>query len=175
MSAERFIARFAVLLAVACVTVVGATVLAVRSPALRTHLGLGRPPAYRVDAQIDVPDRLYRSSSHTLFIFARSSCAACQAAKPTFAALADRLRRASSDVVLITGGADARDEAAYASDLGLDASHLVPMNLSALRVKLVPTLVLVDQGGRVVYSIEGVPTDADQARLIEAAASRSPR
>ena len=174
MSSERLFGRFAVVLVLACVTVVAATVLAARSPAVRTYFGLRPPPAYAVGASIDLPDRLYRSSPHTLFIFVRSSCAACQAAKPVLAALAPRLRQTPTDIVMIISGAHAGDEAVYAHDLGVDAAHLVALDLSGLRVKLLPTVVLVNRSGQVLYSVEGVPTAVDQQRFLQAAAALGP-
>src|SRR5262249_28025702 len=121
-----------------------------------------------------LPERLYRSSPLTLFVFVRSSCAACQSAKPIFASIAPRLRQASADVVIVTSGAHADDEGTYARDVGVDAAHLVRLDITTLKVKLVPTAVLVDRSGRVLFTVEGVPSASDQQQLLRAAAVQRP-
>ena len=44
--------------------------------------------------------------------------------------------------------------------MGLDGAHVKTLDLDKLRVRIVPTLVLVDRSGKILYSHEGtVPQD----------------
>src|SRR5580704_15593322 len=97
-------------------------------PAIRQRLGLPQTKtaaSYAVGDRIDVPANLYDSSSATLLVFARSTCSACEAAKPTFATLTAELgRKSSTHVLMIIGTAQAPEELAYAKALGLDETQL---------------------------------------------------
>ena len=93
-------------------------------------------------------------------------------AKPTFARVAAQIRRTSSaNVVVITGSARHADEVAYTRDLGLEESQLVSLNFNGLRLRVVPTLVLVDGHGQVHYSSEGVISSAQQEDLLRTVTS----
>jgi thiol-disulfide isomerase/thioredoxin len=159
---------------IGCVAVVVITVAALAMPSLRARLGFApaRSASYSAGQRIDVPANLYDSSPLTLFVFARSSCGACQRAKPLFADIARRLSNPSSVRVLLVNSSTRReDEASYARDLGLDESHLVTLNGAGLRLQVVPTLVLVDRLGEIHYASEGVPTAAQEDDLLRAVAS----
>lgn len=174
MATERLIGKLAAAVTIGCVAVVAITVAALAMPSLRARLGIapGRSASYSAGQRIDVPASLYDSSPLTLFVFARSSCGACQRAKPVFADIARRLPNPSSvRVVLVTTSTRQEDEVAYARDLGLDQSHITTLNGAGLRLQVVPTLVLVDRLGEIHYASEGVPTAAQEDDLLRAVAS----
>jgi hypothetical protein len=104
-----------------------------------------------------------------MLLFVRSSCAACQSAKPAMADLAARLRQMSVPTIVIASGKHADGESEYIRDLGVSASQLVALDLSNLRLQVVPTLVLVARNGEVKYAKEGVPSEPDQQALVRAA------
>ena len=83
------------------------------------------------------------------------------------------LEKIAVPTTLIVSGLHAVDEAAYAKDLGVAADHLVTLDLGAItKLQVVPTLVLVNQRGEVMYSAEGIPTDPQRQDLLNAVASQ---
>jgi hypothetical protein len=174
VATERLIGKVATAVTIGCVAVVAITVAALAMPSLRARLGFppGRSASYSVGQRIDVPANLYDSSPLTLLVFARSSCSACQRAKPVFADIARRLSAPSSArILLVTSSTRHEDEVSYVRDLGLDESHLVTLDGAGLRLQVVPTLVLVDRLGEIHYASEGVPTAAQEDDLLRAVAS----
>ena len=153
-----------------CVAIVAVTLAALAKPELRARLGLApaRPASYSVGDRIDVPDRLFAASPLTLLVFVRSNCGACQSAKPAFARITSQLGATSTRTVIVTAGARSAEELGYATDVGLDRTHLETMDFSNLKLQVVPTLVLVDQRGKVLYAVEGVPSDAQQQDVLRA-------
>ena len=153
--------------------IVALTVAAIASPTFRARLGFARAASYPAGSQIDVPGHLYASSPLTLLVFVRSNCAACQNAKPMFGTIRADLEKIAVPTTLIVSGLHAVDEAAYAKDLGVAADHLVTLDLGAItKLQVVPTLVLVNQRGEVMYSAEGIPTDPQRQDLLNAVASQ---
>jgi hypothetical protein len=156
------------------VAIVAVTIAAIASPTFRARFGFGRPAAYPAGSQIDVPGGLYNRSPLTLVLFIRSSCIACQNAKPMFATIKSDFDKAAVPTTLVTNGQHADEEAAYARELGVDPSRLVALDYSGTKLKLsvVPTLALVNQRGDVVYSVEGIPTEPQRQELLTAVASQ---
>jgi hypothetical protein len=172
VAAERLIGRLATIVTIACVAVVALTVAAIASPTFRARFGFARPASYPAGSAIDVPGHLYSGSPQTLFVFIRSSCIACQNAKPMFSTIKADLEKVGVSTTLITNGQNANEEAAYAKELGVDASKLIAMNVSAIKLAVVPTLALVNERGEVLYSVEGIPTDPQRQELLTAVASQ---
>ncbi len=167
------IGRAALWLSVASVALILLTVGALAMPAARARLGLApaRTAAYAVGGRIDVPPSVYTATPYTVILFARSTCAFCERAKPLFAqlatALADDPAVRMVMVSAASGGAGDRD---YARAIGLDEGRLVVVDPGSLKLKTVPTIVLVDREGRVQFSHEGVPSPADLEELRHASA-----
>jgi hypothetical protein len=157
------------------VAVVAITVGVLAVPSLRAKLGFpAHATSYAVGERVDVPAALYQGSSPTLLVFARNSCSACQRGKAGFARVTYELRRHPANVVVVTSQAHRDDEIPYARDLGLDESHVIGLDLSGLRLKVVPTLVLVDDEGQVRFTSEGVISPTQEQDLLRAAASLAP-
>jgi hypothetical protein len=64
------------------------------------------------------------------------------------------------------------DERKYLHDIGLTDSHLAALDFRTLRLQRVPTTVLVDRSGQVLYSLEGEPSASDRMELLRLAAAR---
>ncbi len=90
MQADDIVRRTTTGVLVACLAVVAVTVCAATVPAVKNRLGLSTPEglSYAVGGRVDVPASLYSSTSRTVLVFSRSSCGACQRAKPVEAAIA---------------------------------------------------------------------------------------
>lgn len=162
IQSDDIIRRAATAVIVACVVILAVTgVTAV--PAVKTRLGWpASSPAtgYAVGQQIDVPPAAYAGSERTLLYFSLNNCAACQRSKGTVAALAVELgKHPGRRMVMVTGTTFHQDETAFARSIGLDESRLVRVDLTKLRLKRVPALVLVDRRGRVLLAKEGAPPD----------------
>ncbi len=155
-----------------CVAVVAGSVLAVAVPQWRGALGIGPSggSSYAVGEQIDVPSRVYDSTPLTLLFFTRSSCSACQAARPAFADLvAEARRRPTVGVAMVIDDGTQADERQYLQALGLEDRHVVAIQLKSLRLQRVPMTVLVDRRGIILYSREGPPSRLDHQEILQIA------
>jgi hypothetical protein len=155
-----FAGRMALTAAVACLVAVGVTLGALVMPAVRARMGLAPVPrpAYAVGDRIDVPASIYEGSSYTVILFARSSCGVCQQIKPWLAGLTASLQRQPSvQVVMVASGGRASDEVSYAADVGVSRQRVFQLAAGPHKLRSVPVLVLVDRGGVVRYSQEGMP------------------
>ena len=165
--------RFATGGVVACVTLV---TLTAAYPFLQARLGAASLSGYRVGQTIDVPPEVYRDRSHTVVVFARSSCSASQRMKPLIARLADEFAEsASAGVVLMTPAVNAADEAAFAGEVGVAPRHHFIRDLTTLKVARVPTVVVVDRRGRVEFVHSGQPTTADDEAALQQAVTAATR
>jgi len=168
---DRLIRRLSTVGIVVCVAAVALTVASLAFPSLRSRLGFQpkRLPSYSAGERIDLPKDFYASSRLTLIVFARSTCGACQAAQPKLAAIASELAGSSIPTVLVTSGAASEQERSFATAMGIDDRHVVPFDLSTLRLQVVPTVVLVNTQGDVLFAMEGIPSDEQQQQLLRAA------
>ena len=111
------------------------------------------PAAYVAGDHIDVPAAWYANSPRTLVVFARAACGACQNAQPFLKTLAAAVT-AHGGRVTIAGHRDSpADDAAFAKTLGVtdDAFVVFP---AGLRVRVTPTLVLVNREGVILHAWE---------------------
>lgn len=160
------VGRLTVAAAVASLVLVTGTAIVLARPDLRLALGLGPRPAYATGSRIDVPPDVYRSSQYTVVVFARSTCAVCQSSVPFLTTLVREAAASGVAVRLLTSTPVAPDELAYAQATGLSAAEVVGVDLHALRVKRVPTLVLVDREGAIHYAHEGAVPAVEQEALL---------
>jgi hypothetical protein len=120
--------------------------------------------AYAAGDRIDVPEAWYSRSPRTLVVFARAACGACQNAQPFLKALIASVI-ADGGGVTIAGHRDSpADDAAFAKGLGIsdDAFVLFP---AGLRVRVTPTVVLVNRDGVILHSWEGVGPEEKQQSI----------
>lgn len=179
VGAESFLRRVATVVTVLCLAIVATTIVAVASPTLRARLGLvpSAPPSYAAGSHIDLPHEMYSLAPVTLFAFVRYDCSGCQATKPILAEIAARLREDSVPTVLVANNLHPEEELRYGTDAGLDRAHVVTMDWAGagLRLQRVPTFVLVNRTGEVIYASEGVPSESQQKDLLNAATSQLSR
>lgn len=169
MRLNDFVGRAALFAAIGCIVLVAVTVGVLAMPAARSRLGLApaRTVSYAVGGRIDVPSSVYDASPLTVVLFARSTCAACQRSRLLFAKAATELAADSSvQFAMMTTSANRPGDVEYARAIGLDERRLIALDNARLRLKLVPTLVLVDRQGQVHYSHEGVPSPGDIDELV---------
>jgi len=174
MQVDLLMRRAATAVTIGCVTVVAGSALLMAVPALRDRWGK-TPPAnagYRVGERIDLPATIHESFPLTLLLFTRAGCGACQTAQPAFASLVGGLRdRSSIRTLMIVREGTEPEEREYLRAIGLDEDRLIGVDFRNLRLRRVPTMVLVDRHGEVRYSLEGVPTALNQEELLRIAAA----
>ena len=157
---ERVLSKVAIAVAAGSVLVVAATLVLLFVQARRAGDASAVAPAYAVGDSVDLPRSMYDASPYTLVVFARSSCAGCQNAKPFLSRLTAQVG-AAPDVraLLVTGGRDQPAEVSFASEIGLSAGA-VAASPPGIRLHSVPTLLLVDREGTIRYAIEGIPSES---------------
>jgi predicted transcriptional regulator len=64
-------------------------------------------------------------------------------------------------VVMVTGQGARDSEVRFAEELGLDARQVVPLDLRRLRLRHVPSAVVVDRDGTVLFSRSGPISEQD--------------
>jgi thiol-disulfide isomerase/thioredoxin len=147
---ERYIVRAAVGTVVVALAVVSMTAIAGW-----WRLRAAPAASYAVGDKIDLPPDAYSNAEKTLILFVRESCAVCQAEAPRLAELVRRVGLNSTSVasVVVTGSARVDDEREFAARFrGAGHRHLP---FEDLRVKTVPTVVLVDRHGTILFAQEG--------------------
>jgi len=161
--------RFTTAVIVVSVVVLVGTAALVVSPSLREFVGVGpqvEPPAYLVGERVDVASSLYASSPRTLLLFARSNCAACQRSETFHHAAIGTAQQAHMAVALLTPTADLAEEAAYAERLGLTRDQVHHIEPGSIKLRTVPTLMLVDTDGRVHDVWFGVADSATETAIL---------
>lgn len=162
---ERYVAKGASITNAGLVLILLVTAMMVAWPRVTNALGMRHAPepAYKTGQTIDTPKEWYAGADHTLVVFARASCGACQTAEPFLKQLVADLA-AKSAVVLGSTGKEPTQELDYGRALGLDeaAVKVVP---AGLRVRATPTLVLVDRQGQVLAAWEGVGPEKKQDEI----------
>jgi hypothetical protein len=154
-----------------------ATIVVVGWPRVASFVGVKKtapPPVYATGDQVDVPAAWYANAPHTLIVFARASCAACEKAQPFLKAVAGRMD-GHGDVVMAHPAGAPEDDQKFARGLGVADDHVFLIT-GGLRVRATPTMVLVDQRGKVVGAWEGAGKEERQAAILSAvdAALRRP-
>ncbi len=136
--------------------VVLATAGAVASPTVRDWLGFTPPShAYSVGEQIDAPPHTYGDAQHTLLFFTRASCPGCQKAKPILSGLVSDLTSSPVAFRVLVPQNSSGNDLEYVRSLGLAVDNMIPVNFRQFRLRVIPTAVLVDQGGRILDVSEG--------------------
>ncbi len=150
------------------VTVLLSTSLVGFAPAVRARLGWAavQTPAYAVGDPIDIPASLREHSERTLVVFASGTCGASVRSTPALKRLAEDLRGSSTRFLLVTPVAMKADQEALENNLGLTASEHATLDMSGLKVTSVPTMVLVDRSGRILFSREGFVDQAAYQSLV---------
>ena len=165
LDTDRLVGKTAALTNAGLVLILLVTAMMVTWPRVTNALGMRHAPdpAYRAGQTIDTPADWYSSSNYTLVVFARASCGACQTAQPFLKQLVADLGSKSA-VVLGTTGKEPKEEAGYGRSLGLGDTSVKAVP-AGLRVRVTPTLVLVNAQGQVLAAWEGVGPEKQQAQI----------
>jgi hypothetical protein len=116
---------------------------------------------------------VYNRTPGTVVLFARSTCAFCIQARPLFLAVIEEARRRPDlGVVLVTTGANRSDELAYAKDLGLDEERVYFLAASALRLRRVPSVAIVNGKGLVEFFREVLEDSESGSEVVQAIRTR---
>ena len=167
----RLANRLLVSITIGLVTVAVVTGWLVFSPRLRLLVGLETSSTgYEVGQQIDVPSKVYAGYRTTVIVFSRSTCPGCRRAKPLLARIGTRLQHSSTArMAIVTAVEHTEDEIQYAADLGIARNAMFRVNPYDVRAAMTPTVVVVNQNGRVVFVRQGPLEDRDEdtiARLL---------
>jgi hypothetical protein len=168
-SSDILLRRVATVTSALLVIVVAGTALTIAWPRIASATGsrpAPAPPAYQAGETIDAPVEWYASAPRTLVLFGQASCGACQDATAYLQQLVTHLRNRAAIVVGSPGSA-LEEDTAWAQSFGVDraAVFAVPRRL---RVKVTPTLVIVDQQGKILGAWEGVGPKEKHADLTTA-------
>jgi len=163
---DRRVKRFATATTAFCGLLV-ATTLAY--PFVRARIGwAAAPTGYAVGDTIDLPAAAFRGAPHTLVVFVRASCAVCQQMTPLLTTILSRVsEHPSMRVLLVTPATDGDAEHAFADEIGIAREQRVALDLTLLRVTRVPTVVVVNERGKIEYVHIGKPSSAErEAELV---------
>jgi hypothetical protein len=161
MSRAKPVDRVVLVVTGGAVLLVLATAVLVATP-LRSWFHRS-PVAYQRGDRIDLPATLYEAGEFTTFLFARSDCGVCQETKTVYAQVIAELRSSGSTKVVLVGRASHHDEdAVYAAALGLEVTEYAPAEFGRLRLRHVPTLVVVDRTGTIIGAWEGAPPRSER-------------
>jgi hypothetical protein len=147
----------------ALVTATAGTVTLVSSEAARDYVGLGSK--YRVGQRLDT-ENFYKDVENTVVLFARSTCGASVASTQQLRSLASVIGgMANAQFVVIPTATWSDGERNFVRSIGLAEENVRRERVEELKVRVVPTLAVVDHHGRIRYLREGRLGDADVAEV----------
>ena len=173
-SSDRLLRKLSVAASVSLALMLAATLVYIAWPRVAGALGTSdapapAPPIYAAGETIDTPAAWYNTAAHTLILFARKSCVACDKAQPFIKTLVASVHGRAAVVMAHPDGAASSEaeDRDYAKSVGIaeSATFVTP---AGLKVRATPTLVLVDRQGRVLHAWEGVGKADKQAQITEA-------
>jgi hypothetical protein len=154
-----------------CVGVLAVTASLLAVPPWRAYFVEEAQPSYPAGTSIDVSAELYRDANRTLVVFAHGHCAAAIKAQPQLQELVSTFiaQTGGQAVLLVPSDADREaDNLAFAEEMGMEAGAVHATDFRLLRLRAVPTAVVVDRTGRVLATQEGFVTDTDVRALLAA-------
>jgi hypothetical protein len=174
---EQLVRRASVAVSAGLVAMVVATAGYIVWPQIASKMGIHAatapdPAPYVTGQTVDVPAAWYADTPHTLIVFARASCAACEKAQPFLKEIVGLMSGHGAVVMAHPAGAPEADQK-FASGLGITGDHVM-VATPGLRVRATPTVVLVDRQGRIVDAWEGAGK-IDTRLAIRAAIDGLPR
>jgi hypothetical protein len=76
-------------------------------------------------------------------------------------------RRPDVRVMMVSGSTDEHNEI-FAADVGLHPSDLIRTDMSMLRLRYIPALVVADKTGQILLAREGLLTETDRNDVMRA-------
>lgn len=165
--AERSLGRAVVTLTITMLCVVGVTAAVLLRPTWRERVrhSLGWSTQFVVGEPSGLPASLTGDADHTVLIFVSETCAACQRSRPFHRTLLTAANaRVAVKILLTTPGGDT---GALSETLGAATTTISAFDSRGTRLRVVPTLLIVDRAGTVLEMKEGVLPDAEQHALLE--------
>jgi hypothetical protein len=156
---ERRARGVSLVLLAACLLTLASTAVGVRI-ALLDHDGR---TGYHVGERVDLPADWFRGDSLTLLVFVRSDCSASRLAVDR---LVDARRTLPQGIRLVAVVGDRTDELNFALAAGFERSSIRTADFAALRLRRVPSLLLVDSEGVVQIERLGAPASGDYPALL---------
>lgn len=178
MATEAAVRKLAGWIIGACVVALGVTTALVVSPALRSAIGLGADvasPAYAVGERVDVDPAIYNTSDRTVLLFARSTCGVCLREVPFFADVFVAGQQHGATVAMVTPSSDLDAEGAFAEQMGLTRHQVHHAGSGSIRLRAVPTLMVVDRTGAIDHVWFGLSDATTQAEILGVLAATSAR
>jgi hypothetical protein len=143
----------------ACLAVLVVTLGLVRQSVLSVDGKTG----YHVGERADLPGE-WLGSGGTLFVFLRSDCAASQANAGLLAGIQSELPSDIS-VVAVVPTRSGDEEITFAEGAGFDRARIRTADFESLRLRVVPSLVLLDRDGIVRMERIGTAQTTGRAEL----------
>jgi peroxiredoxin len=166
---ERLVRGASVAASAGLAVMLAATLIYIAWPRISGYFGAkpaAAPAVYAAGDRVDVPAAWYAQAPHTLIVFARASCTACERAKPFLKTVVARMDGKGAAVMAHPAGAPADDQK-FAQSLGVADDHIF-LTTPGLRVRATPTMVLVDRQGKVIGAWEGAGKPERQAAILKA-------
>jgi len=165
---DRAVRRGAIAIIGVLLAVVSLTSLILSSPSWRDRARrqLGWVSYFEVGSASGLPAEWHQSATPTVVIFISGACAACQQSAPFHRALRSSGRAAGLRVVTALTAAN-DDPAGYAANESLSEHDVVRFDATGSRLRVVPTILIIDRNGVVVEKKEGVLPEAGQHALID--------
>jgi thioredoxin-related protein len=109
----------------------------------------------------------WQKTKHSLVVVASSHCHWCQASAPFYGKVSSIHAANRSAFQFFVISPDSRaDSDAFIGEHGIAADQLISASPSSFGVRAIPTVIVVDGNGRVVYAHTGLLSDGDQKRLL---------
>jgi len=166
---EAALNRLLTLVMAGCAALVLGTLLLLAAGGTRSGAE-AQASGYVVGTTIDLPAELVSGADRTILVFARSSCAACRRSTPALQSLvAAASASPATQVLLVTSAREDRDaDRALAAEIGLTGAQVHRAPFDRLRLKVVPSIIVVDRAGVVLDAHVGAPDPEATARLLRA-------
>jgi hypothetical protein len=148
------------------VALAGTAVIAL--PSVRARLGwiVADGPSYPVGTTLDIAPSVFASAPHTVIFFSSVNCGACDRSRHVFSEIVEDVRGTSGlDVRLVHPETFPEDQRAFATTIGLRDGEVAVTAFDTLRLRHIPTTVVVDRRGAVLYAHEGVLSEADRVDI----------
>jgi peroxiredoxin len=137
------------------------------------RLGSNSPPAlpiYSIGESIDrIPGVDFRVARSTLVMVIREDCHFCKESLPFYRALSDaRSSRPNSGLQVAVASTDSQKSlSAFLKTNGIEVDQVSTIQPGALKVPGTPTLLLVDQAGKIVHVWRGKLPDSQEREVLK--------
>ena len=123
---------------------------------------------YKVGETVDFSEQLVIPAKSTVIVVARSTCSACQAAKPQMKKIAEMVtRRPGTRIEMLAVLGLQEDEVKMADEIGVGRENMRGfIGHSETKLRAVPTIIVVDSSRKILYVHEGKP-DAPELEKIQ--------